>query len=558
MPVKSNTSRLSDTLRQQIVFDGTSSPVKTALFVIICLAWTLPGLIGHDPWKPEEAIAFGTIYDLLSGGDWLVPGIAGVPYLESPPFFTWIGAIFASIFSPLLSLHDGARLTSAMFLAITMVCTALAAIRLFDERAARICVLMLIGSLGLLLRAHEITPQLAPFAGMSIALYGLVRIQKDARNGSILMGIGSGLTGLSGGIVPALLLFIIPIVLASWQRDWLKRETLNALGHALLIAIPCAFFWPALLLLRGDLPASAWLAAATGVHALSPGGRPFEATYFIHLLTWYALPALPVALWVWWRDRKLLRERFELALPLVSFVVLLLGFSLFREARDDMALPLLLPLILAAAHGIDRLPRGLASFVDWFGMVTFFLFATLLWTGWTAAHTGAPPAAARWVARQAPGYEHQISWLLFGLALALTFIWLFAVFRTRRTNRRAIVNWAAGITLIWMLGNLLWLPAIDHVRSYRSTAAAIKAALPAERQCVAQIGLGDAQRAAFDYHAGLRFIPATDASHIHCDTLIVQGARDREPVLGPAWSLLWQGARPGDNFEHFRLYRKSG
>jgi 4-amino-4-deoxy-L-arabinose transferase-like glycosyltransferase len=223
-----------------------------------------------------------------------------------------------------------------------------------------------------------------------------------------------------------------------------------------------------------------------------------------------------------------------------------------------VALPLLLPLILAAAHGLDRLPRGLASFVDWFGMVTFFLFATLLWTGWTAAHTGAPPAAARWVARQAPGYEHQISWPLFGLALALTFIWLFAVFRTRRTNRRAIVNWAAGITLIWMLGNLLWLPAIDHVRSYRSTAAAIKAALPAERQCVAQIGLGDAQRAAFDYHAGLRFIPATDASQTHCDTLIVQGARDSEPVLGPTWSLLWQGARPGDNFEHFRLYRKSG
>jgi hypothetical protein len=29
-------------------------------------------------------------------------------------------------------------------------------------------------------------------------------------------------------------------------------------------------------------------------------------------------------------------------------------------------------------------------------------------------------------------------------------------------------------------------------------------------------------------------------------------------VLGPTWSLLWQGARPGDNFELFRLYRKSG
>jgi hypothetical protein len=30
---------LSDTLKRPIVFDGTATPVKTALFLIICLAW---------------------------------------------------------------------------------------------------------------------------------------------------------------------------------------------------------------------------------------------------------------------------------------------------------------------------------------------------------------------------------------------------------------------------------------------------------------------------------------------------------------------------------------
>ena len=394
---KSSADRLSDTLKRRIVFDGTHTPVKTALFVIICLAWTLPGLIGHDPWKPEEAIAFGAVYNLLSGGDWLVSNIAGVPYFKSTPFFAWFGALFATLFSPLLSLHDAARLASGMFVAFTMLFTALAAQRLLDERAGRISVLILIGSLGLLLRAHEITPQLAVFAGMSIAHYGLIRMRNEAsdeaRKGGIFFGIGCGLTGMAGGILPAFLLFMIPLLLRKWRGDYRTPGSLQAQGLALLITIPCAFFWPTLLLIRSDFPPSAWIAAATGIHALTDEGRPFELHYFLRILPWYALPAMPIAMWAWWRERKHLKERFELALPLVSFLILFIGFSLFREARDDMALPLLLPLALAAAQGLDRLPRGLASFVDWFGMVTFFLVATMLWTGWTAARSGSPKSS---------------------------------------------------------------------------------------------------------------------------------------------------------------------
>ena len=34
-----------------------------ALFGLLCLAWLLPGLIAHDPWKPDEAYTFGVVYD---------------------------------------------------------------------------------------------------------------------------------------------------------------------------------------------------------------------------------------------------------------------------------------------------------------------------------------------------------------------------------------------------------------------------------------------------------------------------------------------------------------
>ena len=76
-------------LRQPIVFDGTSSPVKTTLFVIICAAWILPGLIGHDPWKPDEAMVFGVINSMLRDGAWVVPTIAGTTTHDYPPLYYW-------------------------------------------------------------------------------------------------------------------------------------------------------------------------------------------------------------------------------------------------------------------------------------------------------------------------------------------------------------------------------------------------------------------------------------------------------------------------------------
>jgi hypothetical protein len=46
---------------------------------------------------------------MLQSGDWLVPTLAGEPFMDKPPLFYWTAALFAKLFSPLLPLHDGAR-----------------------------------------------------------------------------------------------------------------------------------------------------------------------------------------------------------------------------------------------------------------------------------------------------------------------------------------------------------------------------------------------------------------------------------------------------------------
>ena len=194
--------------------------------------------------------------------------------------------------------------------------------------------------------------------------------------------------------------------------------------------------------------------------------------------------------------------------------------------------------------------------MDWFSVVFFGLLIIAFWLYWTAAMTGVPAAAARAVSIQAPGFLISFSPAPFMFALALSIVWLYAVIRAHRSNRRAIVNWAAGITLIWVFLSTLMLPAIDHVRSYRLVVGTIAQQLPAKRQCIASTQLGDSQRALLDYFAGLRFIPLTDTRSAACDWLLAQGTNAQPPIIDSSWRKVWEGARPGDRTELLRLYRR--
>lgn len=543
-------------LRQPIVFDGTKSPVKSALFVLICAAWIMPGLVGHDPWKPDEATVFGVVYSMLRDGTWLLPNIAGTPAYEYPPLFYWLAAAVAKLLSPVLSLHNGARLTSGLLMAVTLAYTHKTATRLFDERAGRISVLLLIGCLGMFLRGHELNPEVGGLAGLAVALYGLTRIRSEPRKGGTTTGVGAGIIALSVGVIPALVPLLISLALRWWLHEGGNKTFNRGIGISLLVALPFMLAFPMLLVALGE-PLLPWWGAILGTPPDSGVlRRTADITYFVTVLPWYGLPALPLALWFWWKERGRLRERFELAMPLVAFAVLLIELSMLRKGNDAVAMVLLIPLALAATSTLDRLPRGFASFMDWFGLVFFGSLVFLLWTLWAAALTGIPRNFARWAMREAPGFEVKFLWLPFLIALALTLIWLYAVARAHRNNRRAIVNWASGLTMFWVLLNLFGLPAADHVRSYRNVVAAISSQIDPAARCVAQSGVADAQRASLFYFASLRLQPANSPAASNCDWMLTQGTRDRVPAVDAAWTLVWEGARPGDNSERLRLYKQ--
>lgn len=512
----------------------------------ICLVWLLAGLTGHDPWKPDEAYRFGPIYSMLAHGDWLVPMLAGEPLLDVAPGYYYVAAAFANALAVWLPLHDGARLASGLFTALTLVFTGLAGRELWGRGRGRVTALVLLGSIGLLVRAHQILPATAVLAGISIALYGMALARRRVVPGGMAIGIGAGVTFLSSGLVELMALCVIALTLFLSQ-SWRNKSFAISLAIALLFAVPFLVIWPAALWEHDPQLFRLWLDASRGFNIAA-------AAYYFELLPWFAWPALPLALWALWRARRDISRRPGIqlsALAFASFFIVLL----FRRPSDAAATILLIPLSLLAAAGVETLRRGAASALDWFGVMTFGFFALLLWSGWVAMFTGYPTGIARWLGRQAPDFVAVFDASGFVIALLSSILWLASIRVLKRSNQRAVIRWASGITLIWVIVAALWFPWLDYAKSYRSMTSSMALALPSGNSCVASSGLGEPQRALFEYFIGLRTQRVEKNQGSSCSVLLRQTSQqsERPPELG-AWREIWRGSRPGERYERFILY----
>ena len=120
---------------------------------------------------------------------------------------------------------------------------------------------------------------------------------------------------------------------------------------------------------------------------------------------------------------------------------------------------------------------------------------------------------------------------------------------------------SGGVILCWLLLMTLWLPWGNYMKSYAGVAQQIAQSLPPVRNCI-DADVGPAQRASFAFYGQLPF--ARNAS-LRCDLLLLQdaaraGSGDNDVAIlsrgGDNWILLWEGHRPADRDERFRLYRR--
>ena len=542
---------------------GPYRRLKQFGLVLLCGGWVVLGLVGHDPWKSEDATAFGVTWAMMQSGDVLVPMLAGEPYGEQPPLVYALAAGFGAAFSSLLAAHDAARLAVGAMLAAVLWLVGVAARELGGRQYTWPPVLVFVGSVGLWDRAHQLSPELGLVLGVAVALCGFALALRRPAVGGLVLGIGVAVAFLSRGFLGPLWLGLTAIILPVAFARWRTRGYAVTLGVALGVALPLAAAWPLALALRapGHL-ALWWTEQSIGEYFAPLAAVAWSDPMFVWKnLPWFAWPALPLALWTLWTRGRGFNGGLGvpgIELPGVLAVVIVASVALMPEPRAIYLMPLLVPASLLAAWEIDTLKRGFSGALDWFGILTFGLLAAVVWWLWVDASLhGMAPRIARLFRDTEAGYRPVPEALALGVSLFLSVLWLMLVRPARRSNRRAVLNWAAGMTLLWGLYTTIWLPYLDSRRSYRSVAEALVPHLPAQG-CVASRNLGDPQRALFHYFAGLATIRSDTGRDPGCDALLVQyGRRDPAPVALPGWEIAWDGRRRGDDTEHYVLFVKS-
>lgn len=502
---------------------------KIGLFVFLAI-WCFFGLTGRDAWKPEEALALAPILD------WLAQG--GLAAASPAPFHTLISSLFAWAGQPWLDIQDSARLASGALTLAALVFTGLTARNLFGPGYGAAAALALMGSFGLMLRAHALLPETALLMGYAWLLYGISQAREKVGRGALTIALAGLVLALSRGLpdlVAVILIVLLPRLSRTWQNRNYRRATWFGLsGLAVLLAL-----WLTALSLSGAHDLAAWWGQFTA--RLWPDQNPVA---LLNLLSWFAWPVWPLALWALWHEHRRLGRAADLH-PVLAALLVTLVLGLWPSHSSGSALPILVPLALLAGHGVASLKRGGGQGFYWFGVLFFLFFAAAFWVYFAALEWGWPYPIAKHLKQMTPLYrggDTPTGVLL--AAAAITLSWLLAIPLFPRAKARPILVWATGMALTWMLLILLFRPWAEAGWGYRPIIDDLARQLPADACLRAEVD--PAMATMLRLRLGKRYRTDGECAYWLTSQTLPVGQSDLQAV--------WDGYRPRDRHHHYRLF----
>ncbi len=544
----------------------------------LALAYIVAGLFMRDPWKTDDAVGLATMITAIREGGitWLLPQVGLLAHAEEGPLITWVGAICIWLFGPFIGDITAGRLPNLLWFGITAASVWYGTYLLgrrseaqplalpfggepeprdYGRMLADAALLLLLATVGILQRTHETTVVPAIMACQALAFYSLARSVDRPVTGTTTLGIALAASFLTRGWVGAVPI-MIGALLAFYPRSQLWKCK-RWLPWAVLVTVALILAW--------------WIPASESSQYWIRNWKTWNLTSFalptwhdmgrtLRDLPWYLWPTWPLALLAVWRWREWIYAP-HIWLPLMLLVCAALVLFVLEEASDSEYVMLAVPCAVLGAFSLPTLRRGVVNTLDWFAVMCFSLTAATAWLGWVALHFNWPAQISRNIARQTTGYEPVISWGAFTLAVIFTVAWIALVVWRLRVRPQALwrgtVLSAGGLTVTWILLVLLWQPAVDYARSYRTVSGQLAQALAQHArpgECVRGLSLGSGQRASFLIFDNLTF--TFDAK---C-TLILQqtnnqSLRDNTAAYSDGADVLWQGGRRADRQEVFRLLR---
>lgn len=535
---------------------------KQGGLILLCLAWIALGLVGHAPWKVEDAKTIVAAWEMVERQDFLVPRLVGEPDFTYGPLVPQLAALTITTFSPWLVAHDAARIAAGILLFLTLLFTALAGRELGGKARYWLPMLILIGCAGMFDRAHMLSPQIGAMTAVALALYALATAPRRPGLGGVLFGLALivGMMAYNAHILLVLLLtaLLLPLAHERWRGQTFAFTVLFALA---LAAIACAA-WPALLYQRSPELFAQWYELQNIFASWSFANVSIaeNASWLVRNLLWLAWPAWPLVAWLLWIRLRGFHGGMQtpaVILPATMILVLLAHFLTMPEIRTIDSLFILVPFALLASEEVDSLPRSGSAGLDWFGILTFGLVGIALWFFWWDAYINGLGSYAAELFRDAEaGYQPSFRLRGASVSLLLTILWIMLVRPARQSSRRAVLNWAAGMMLIWGMVSTIWMPYLDSRRSYEVVADMLQPYV--ENGCMSGRNVGDAQRAIFYYYARAEVRVDENAMNA-CPLLLAQhedvNAENAPQING--YRYIASSHRYGDDNEMYSLYMKN-
>lgn len=521
-------------------------------FVLLLVLYLLPITLGHEPWKSQDLVHGAVVAHMLANGEWLTPHLAAETGVIRPPLYYWLGAGLATIRPSWLAWYDAARLATTLFVGFHLALLMLTARVLCSQTLASwLALLVGLSCVGLLVPGHEMQPAVAALASSTLMAWAWAALAQERMlvAGSLALGVGGGAALLSAGlpaVLPGFLIAPVLLVLPAWRRRGVALGVLAALAVASLLH---AAWWFSVSSQGLD---TWWPSVLRGLNAVSrPGNNLLDYLALLLTDTW---PVWPLAAWGLWRMR---RRAFEpaIALPVSLLAAMLAVQALIVPARALGALPLAMPLSLLAVPGLVSLRRGAANLFHWFAVCTGLLGILMVWLGWVAMTQGWPPAIARNFAKLEPGYTLPLQVGAIVAAVAVTILFLTGLRRIPRSPISGAIHWAVGLSLVWCLIALLWLPWVDQGRNYRKLMAPIGRLVQAQGGCVQGRNLSETHVAGLQVYAGIVIRPRGQG----CEWLVsARRLKDGASGTPDGWQLVLETSRSGLGAERFGLYRRVG
>ncbi len=265
------------------------------LWILVAIAGTTAagsyGLLDNN-----EGLYAEIAREMIESGDWIMPRLNYVPYIEKPPLLYWSIASSMIVFG---QSEWAVRLVPALFFTGTVAGAVWFGLRLGRPRGAYLAGIILASSTGFIVfnRTLLFDVPLTSFLTWSLACLGLFLSQDRDRTNPLITGfwVFLGLAVLSKGVMALALAGLVGLTSALSLRVTLSKAVriFSPAGIAAFVLI--TFPWHALMMMQE--PRFGWWYFVNET-VMRFFDRRYPMDYY-HGPIYYYLERIPVYLWVW-------------------------------------------------------------------------------------------------------------------------------------------------------------------------------------------------------------------------------------------------------------------